>query len=159
MQYIEAPENWEKTPNSPPALFLAGGITGCPDWQNRVARMMAYTNYVVLNPRRRPFPMSEPSATEQQITWEFQHLRKADVIAFWFCKETVQPIALFELGAWSQQKEPAIVVGVESGYPRQVDIHLQMGLLGRGVVSSLDELAVRLIDMERSISVRLANNA
>jgi hypothetical protein len=158
MQYVEAPNNWERLPGQP-SVFLAGGITGCPDWQNRIARSLALTNYAVLNPRRRPFPMGDPSATEQQITWEFRHLRKADVIAFWFCKETIQPIALFELGAWSQQKDPAVIVGVEPGYPRQVDIHLQMGLLGRSVVSSLEELASQLINIEHSISVRLANKA
>ena len=158
MEYVECPKVWERLPGQP-SVFLAGGITGCPDWQKKLARELVLTNYAVLNPRRRPFPMGDPSATEQQITWEFQHLRKADVIAFWFCKESIQPIALFELGAWSKQKDPAVIVGVEHGYPRQVDIAIQMGLLGRGVVSSLEKLASQLINIEPSISVRLSNNA
>jgi hypothetical protein len=147
MEYVECPENWEPLPHQP-SVFLAGGITGCPDWQRELASMLRLTNYAVLNPRRKIFPMGDPSAAEQQITWEFRHLRKADVIAFWFCKESIQPIALFELGAWSQSRKNLVLVGVEQGYPREQDIHIQMKLLGRGVLSSLEEIANSLKAMD-----------
>jgi len=156
MQYVECPNVWERLPGQP-SVFLAGGITGCPYWQNGISRLLEYTNYAVLNPRRKYFSMGSPSAAEEQITWEFQHLRKADVIAFWFCKASVQPIALFELGAWSQQKDPMVVIGVQPGYSREQDIRIQMGLLGREVVSSLDVLADKIVLLERSVRIRLEN--
>jgi hypothetical protein len=140
MEYIEAPKNWTRLPGQP-AVFLAGGITGCPDWQREIAEKLVMTNYAVLNPRRKDFPINDPSAAENQIRWEFEHLRKADVISFWFCKESIQPIALFELGAWSSLHK-LIVIGVEPGYPREQDIYIQMALLGnKRIVSNLDDLA------------------
>jgi len=153
MEYVVAPEIWERL-RGQPSVFLAGGITGCPDWQREIAKMLVTTNYVVLNPRRNFRHME----AESQIAWEFQHLRKADVIAFWFCKDEIQPIALFELGAWSQQKDPAVVIGIESGYRREQDVVIQMGLLGRtGIAKSLEELADKIISLENSIRIRLAN--
>ncbi|WP_443041424.1 nucleoside 2-deoxyribosyltransferase domain-containing protein [Streptomyces sp. B21-083] len=38
-------------------------------------------------------------AAREQTAWEYEHLRIADVILFWFRAEAVQPIALYELGA------------------------------------------------------------
>jgi hypothetical protein len=46
------------------------------------------------------FSMNDPTASKDQIQWEFEHLRKADTILFWFPKESICPIALYELGAW-----------------------------------------------------------
>ena len=156
MEYVESPEVWKRLPGQP-SVFLAGGITGCPNWQWEVARQLNMTNYAVLNPRRKTF-VDTRGAAELQIEWEFQHLRKADLIAFWFCKETVQPIALFELGAWSQGTDPAVLIGVELGYPRALDIHIQMGLLGRGgIKSTLEELVNEIKTFERSIQTRVYN--
>ena len=141
MEYIEAPANWVKNPVRS-SVFLAGGITGCPNWQRELTEMLRATDYVILNPRRDDFPIHDPSAAELQIRWEFLHLRRADLISFWFCKDAIQPIALFELGAWSTRESTAtILIGVEPGYPREQDIYIQMSLLGRRVVSTLDDLA------------------
>ncbi|MCC9711755.1 nucleoside 2-deoxyribosyltransferase domain-containing protein [Streptomyces sp. MNU76] len=54
---------------------------------------------VVLNPRRDDFPACHVEAAREQTAWEYEHLRIADVILFWFCAEAVQPIALYELEA------------------------------------------------------------
>lgn len=158
MEYVECPKDWEPLPNQP-SVFLAGGITGCPDWQKELARELVLTNYAVLNPRRKQFPIDNHAAAEQQITWEFRYMRKADVLVFWFCKESIQPIALFELGAMAQSRTANILIGVEPGYPREQDIYLQMKLLGRGVVSSLETIASSLKAMDRGVSVRRANTA
>ncbi len=153
MKYIESPEEWDECDR--PAVFLAGGITGCPDWQKELTAMLTGTDYVVLNPRRENFPIGNPRAAEDQITWEFLHLRRASVVSFWFCKESVQPIALFELGAWSRGKDPAVIVGVEPSYPREQDVRIQMGLLGRKVLSSLEEVANELKHIYPSVAYRL----
>ena len=114
--------------------------------------MLTKTNYVVLNPRRKNFPIDNPNAAEAQIQWEFEHLRKASIISFWFCKETIQPIALFELGAWSNDKDSVVVIGVEPGYIREQDICIQMELLGhRRILSSLEDLANEIKLAEPSV--------
>jgi hypothetical protein len=126
MLYIEAP-NYGGYPHTRKALFLAGGITGCPDWQNDVVRALNDTNLVLLNPRRKNFDVSDKSATDIQIRWEYKHLQLADAVLFWFPCETLCPITLFELGAQSKSNKP-LFIGTHPNYQRQRDVYVQMGL-------------------------------
>src|SRR4051794_13020942 len=112
MRYIEAPTEYAGTGAS---VFLAGGITGCGDWQRELAELLAKSDLVVLNPRRRNFPIEDPTAAEQQIRWEFRQIRRATARLFWFPPPTLCPIALYELGAWSTRPDP-LFVGVDRAY-------------------------------------------
>lgn len=105
---------------------------------------MRLTNYAVFNPRRKDFDMQADTAYEQ-IRWEFEYLRKADIISFWFCKERLQPIALYELGAWSMTSKP-MIVGVEHGYLREFDVRTQTALARPDVeiVNTLRDLVERI---------------
>lgn len=143
MKYIEAPEEWDGHGR---AVFLAGGITDCPDWQTEMVEMMDGSDLVVLNPRRKDFPISDPDAAQAQITWEHHYLRRAGVISFWFPKETLCPIVLYELGAWSMTGKP-LVVGVEPGYQREADVRIQTRLARPGlvIVDQLEAVAARVI--------------
>jgi hypothetical protein len=100
--YVEAPTEYD---GPGPSLFLAGGISGTHDWQAEVVERLADLPLVLLNPRRRNFPMDGPSAAEGQIAWEFRHLRRATAVLFWFPPETLCPIALFELGGRTMVRE------------------------------------------------------
>lgn len=139
MKYFEAP-NWYN--GTEPSLFLAGGITGCPDWQANMVNMLENTNWVLLNPRRTNFPITDPTAAEAQIRWEWNHLRMAKAILYWFPCETLCPIVLYELGKWSRSCKP-IFVGVHPLYQRRQDVVIQT-LLERPeviVVDTLEDLA------------------
>lgn len=125
MRYVECPEIYEK--NDETSVFLAGGITNCPDWQQEMLKLLENTSYVILNPRRRIFPKDDPNAAAHQINWEYEHFRKADIILFWFPKETINPIVLYELGAWSMTSKK-IIVGVHPEYVRRVDVEIQTKL-------------------------------
>lgn len=150
MEYFEAPRYWDRLPGQF-GVFLAGGITGCPDWQSGMTKALRETNYAVLNPRRKDFPINDPSAAYEQIEWEHVHLKRADVVSFWFCKESIQPIALFELGAWSMNGKP-ILVGVEPGYPREIDVRIQLRLATDVyVVDNLPELIDDVIKFEQKL--------
>jgi hypothetical protein len=133
MRYIEAPEPIDSLRlSATPKVFLAGGITGCEDWQRKaVNRLWEIPDLIVFNPRRASFDVTDPTTAETQITWEWQALKLADVIFFWFpacdAKITVQPIALFELGRWSGRPDP-FVVGADEHYPRRFDIVQQLRL-------------------------------
>lgn len=143
MKYIECPETYRDGGNRV-TVFLAGGITGCPDWQLEMAILLNDTNLVLFNPRRAHFPIGDPNASETQITWEYEHLRRADRILFWFPKDNAAgcPIALFELGYWLGQRKP-LAVGVEPGYTREEDVRVQTQLERPeiNVVSTLQTLA------------------
>jgi hypothetical protein len=124
MEYVEAPDTYR---SEEPSVFLAGGITGCPDWQSRMVDMLEDTSLVLYTPRREDFPIEDPGAAEEQIRWEHEYLREADAISFWFPKDSVCPIALYEIGAWSMTDKP-LFVGTHPEYPRKQDVEIQTGL-------------------------------
>ncbi len=130
MQYIEAVDLVEP---KYPSIFLAGGITGCPDWQRIIKRqLISLENITIINPRRIDFPMGDPAAGVRQIEWEHDALSKADSIVFWFPKETLCPITLFELGSWAKSPKP-LIVGVHEEYMRRLDVEVQMRLARPGL--------------------------
>lgn len=129
MEYFEAPALIH---TKLPSVFLAGGITDCPDWQGEATADLAHLDVAVINPRRDNFPIHDPSAAEEQIRWEFYALSAASVILFWFpdSGSTTQPIALYELGRY-----PALarrfVIGRDLRYVRRQDVDIQVGLAFR----------------------------
>jgi hypothetical protein len=141
VKVIESPTEYQVEGDA--AIFLAGGITDCPDWQTQIIEMLKGVDVVLLNPRRANFPIHDPTAAQKQIDWEHRHLRKADSILFWFPQETLCPIVLYELGAWSMTKK-MLFVGVHPGYRRKQDVEIQTKLVRPDVevVSSLPLLAL-----------------
>ncbi len=125
-RYVQPPDSHAYV-GQESALFLAGGITGCPDWQTRAALQLCAAGVpaTVMNPRRAVFPEWEPAASRVQIAWEYEHLARADVILFWFCAESIQPIALYELGAHAA-RGAKIAVGAHPEYARRLDVVEQL---------------------------------
>ena len=55
-------------------LFLAGGISNCPDWQSEVIKMLGDTDLNIANPRR-PYGLEKTGdAAAKQIAWEHEML-------------------------------------------------------------------------------------
>lgn len=146
MKYVESPNNYQPQLQDR-SLYLAGGITGCPDWQQEIVHLLKATDLFLLNPRRKHFPIDDPTAAEFQIKWEHKHLRMADEILFWFPRETLCPIALYELGAWSMTDVP-MYVGVHPNYQRRMDIEIQTKLTRPNIkiVYSLYDLAIQVTE-------------
>ena len=127
MKYIEAPERYLTGEVS---IFLAGGITNCPDWQQEMRELLKDLDIVVFNPRRKDFPIGDPTATKKQIEWEFEMLDRADMILFWFARGSINPIVLFEYGKWlmnlrNKNNYKPIFVGIDPEYERKQDVELQ----------------------------------
>jgi len=143
MNYVEAPDMWIESDDV--KLFLAGGITNCPDWQQDMVEKLRDTELVILNPRREDFPIHDPNAAQAQIEWEFNALRAAEAIQFWFPKETLCPIVLYELGTWSMANKK-IFVGTDLGYKRIPDVIIQTQLVRPEVfvVTTLVDLASQI---------------
>lgn len=139
MIHIQPPQESETISKG---LFLAGTITGAPNWQGDILRLLSDETITVFNPRRDNFPVNDPNAAEEQIRWEYKYLRRADAISFWFAQESLNPIVLYELGAWSMT-EKTIFVGVHPKYKRKLDIEIQTKLVRPDIqiVYSLDSLA------------------
>lgn len=122
MQHIEAPNTYPSQAD----LFLGGGITNCPDWQADVVKMLEKTDIIVLNPRRSTAFTGD--IADEQIRWEYAALRSAKTVLFWFPKETLCPITLFELGVFSQKESTRLIVGTHPDYARRFDVQVQMEL-------------------------------
>jgi len=142
--YIEAPGEFDGQGKS---IFCAGGITGCPDWQARMVQLLSDSDWIILNPRRANFPIDNPKASQEQIEWEHKHLRLAQAIFFWFPQESICPIVLYELGAWSMTQKP-LFIGIHPNYPRKQDVVIQTSLVRPdiNIVYSLEELARQILD-------------
>lgn len=105
-------------------IFMAGGITGCPDWQSEILTKFYEShkqNIILINPRRENWGDFGVGSSKEQIDWEYRHLNMSDWIYFWFPKEGKCAITLFELGvALGENKN--VRIGVEPGYWRELDI-------------------------------------
>ncbi|MGD0729314.1 MAG: nucleoside 2-deoxyribosyltransferase domain-containing protein [Candidatus Micrarchaeaceae archaeon] len=124
MLYIEAPQEYEGSKKS---IFLAGSITGAADWQSVIIGLLKDEDLVILNPRRKVFHTSNSKYDEEQISWERKYMKKADAISFWFSKETLSPITLYELGEWTST-DKTIFIGIDKQYQRIEDIEIQTKL-------------------------------
>ena len=149
VRYFESPQELEKTPGQK-SIFLAGGITNCPEWQRVMMELLSESDLALVNPRRANFPIHDPSAAQKQITWEYRHLRMVDAILFWFPCETICPIVLYELGAWSMS-DKTIFVGVHPHYERRADVEIQTALVRPEieVLYSLGDLADQVMRWDK----------
>ena len=133
MEILRSPTNLNDYINSNPkrsltnfAVFLAGGITGCPPWSDQAAELLGdVPNLLLFDPRRFDFDVNNTSMEEEQIGWEVRHLSIANAILFWFPKETLCPITLFELGKAIGQNR-MFVVGCDPEYKRKNDLIHQL---------------------------------
>lgn len=150
MQYIEAP--LEDKPKYP-SVFLAGGITNCPNWQTQVCNRLRNHEITVFNPRRESFSMGNPAEASRQVWWEFYKLHRADLVSFWFSEGSLNPLALFELGAALERHNQMVLVGASPRYERRADVIYQTFLHRPNIyvdptqVSSLDALAFFIRDI------------
>eukprot|EP01087_Luapelamoeba_hula_P011947 TRINITY_DN3320_c0_g1_i1.p1 TRINITY_DN3320_c0_g1~~TRINITY_DN3320_c0_g1_i1.p1 ORF type:complete len:225 (+),score=43.06 TRINITY_DN3320_c0_g1_i1:89-763(+) len=115
------------------SLFLAGGISNCPDWQVVASRKLLAEckNLVVANPRRTNLTFDQIDPL-QQIKWEHDALRDVSARMFWFPSATLCPITLYELGAWtilSKQNGQPLFIGCDPQYARKQDVEVQTRLV------------------------------
>ena len=151
-EYTEAPH---PSPGIRPGVFLAGGISGCPNWHAEATVLLPTLvpglPIAIYNPNRASFPIDDPNAASEQIQWEFDHLQTAKVILFWFpaSGDVPQPIALYELGRYAALGR-AIAVGADPQYIRRDDVVIQLAL-GRPELRVHDSLDATCRDAARQL--------
>lgn len=142
-------------------VFLAGGITGCEHWQDKVIneleKLATYhdlRDVFVYNPRRENFDVRNPDAEIEQIRWEHDYLIRCDIVSYFFAAcESLQPITLYELGRYGKSKKTEPVITVQKGYLRERDVLIQTALDGIAVNHIPGEDAV--LQHARSIAQRV----
>lgn len=138
MIVITAPEKYVRE-DGDVFCFLAGGITGCKNWQEEVidelSRYHGTDHLIIFNPRRTEFDTSKLDSAKEQIKWEFRYLEACDIFSIYFANSpSDQPICMYELGrniVRMHEKfpgEPHIIVSVEDGYKRIEDVAVQTSL-------------------------------
>lgn len=131
-----------------PTVFLAGGITNCPDWQKPTAQRIAEElEFWVLNPRRQGvLDFRDAKSANEQILWEHHALKMSDTKLFWFPAEGMCMITLFELGRELGQFND-IRIGVHPDYIRKLDVEVQSRLMGhRTIYYDLDAMITDFIE-------------
>lgn len=144
---IEAPNKFKADYWNNQSIFLAGGISNCPDWQSEVIQMLnsrpnpvnwnnvpLYDIYKILNPRRANFDVSKEDESVKQIEWEYKALARSSKVVFWFPEETLCPITLLELGkelarrGRFERNSRNLHIGCHPNYKRKLDVKIQTRL-------------------------------
>lgn len=139
MRIITAVEPYQKKPGDV-SIFLAGGIQNTKEWQKEVIARLQNVfgnidNLVVLNPRRENFPIHDPNAAQEQITWEYNMLDVADIFSMYFAGGiSDQPICMYELGKHLERRFrnndlDRVVISSEPDYKRVQDVNIQSRLV------------------------------
>lgn len=157
--YLEAPNELETVPKGYQVIFIAGGITGVENWQARAAEVLHnLPNVLICNPRRKDFEVFKGTAgyaeSKRQIVWEKEKLDLATQIIFWFGKETVQPIVMFELGSRIKSGKQ-LFIGAHPEYPRRFDLQVQLPLYGYELpfVETLEDLLQMVTNYNRLLAI------
>ena len=176
LNVVTAPEEIKDIPRDAIKIFLAGGISGCHDWQSKCLSAMdewCYSNDIfVFNPRRESFDLANASESARQIEWEFKYLEEMDIFSMYFAKSetSVGPICLYELGRYicrMQMRFPStwmlhIVVSIENGYLRGNDVHIQTRLAAPQLFviddMSPEEHAERIMKLVNVLKMRRQND-
>lgn len=161
MRVITAPEDFNLQPNEI-SVFLAGGIQKTAEWQDEVIAALqkefADKSLVVMNPRRKNFPIHDPNAAFGQIKWEYDALEIADIFSMYFAGNTTsdQPICMLEYGKHLERRNAnndlgRLIVSSEPTYSRNQDVIIQTGLVSKDihVGKSLEEHIKMLISIVR----------
>jgi hypothetical protein len=91
-----------------PSVILYGSIEQnvAVDWQTSLASSLSDLPVTILNPRRDDWDstwvedISFPKFKEQ-VEWEMDYAKVADVIVFYFAPGTLTPVTLLELGMYA----------------------------------------------------------
>jgi len=134
-------------PNFEKIVFLAGSIENgkAEDWQEAVTNSLKYyrikDHVLLVNPRREKWnpdwlgSKEHKPELDRQINWELDYLINSTHVLFNFCKYTISPISLLELGMISMKYSQRSIlprklfVNVEEGYQRIDNVQLTMQFL------------------------------
>jgi hypothetical protein len=136
MQVITAPE---RKPITNQSIFLAGTIDDgkSEDWQSKLIEEFSEYNITILNPRRNNWGDLSDNELRKQITWEFDHLEKADIIFMYIIGTSKSPISLLEMGI--HIKDSKLIVVCEPEFYRYDNVRITCEYYNAELYDSLGE--------------------
>lgn len=128
-----------------PSVILYGSIEPDPaaDWQTSLAAYLSDLPVEIINPRCDAWDNTwvedvSDVRFKEQVEWEMDHARTADVIAFYFKPDTLTPITLLELGMYAGSGKA--VVCCPKGFYKRGNVQLVCHRYGIELLDSLDAL-------------------
>jgi hypothetical protein len=128
-----------------PSVILYGAIHSDPnnDWQTRLTALLSDLPIAILNPRRDDWDSSwiediSFAPFKEQVEWEMDHARIADVIVFYFAGEAKQPITLLELGLYAGTGKA--IVCCPEGFWKRGNVQMVCERYNIDLVDSVEEL-------------------
>lgn len=112
-------------------VFLAGAIDmgQAVNWQDQVTHELRHQSLAFYNPRRDDWDSSWEQKVEnqkfnEQVNWELDMIKEADIVFFYLPKESTAPITLMEFGIVMGAAPHKAIVCVEEGYWRRGNIEV-----------------------------------
>ena len=132
-------------------MFLAGSIEmgSAEKWQERLTKELKDEKIIAFNPRRDDWDSSwvqDPTPNtpfHQQVNWELDHIKRSDLVVFYFDPNTKSPITLMELGYCIGLKKNIVVCCPEDFY-RYGNVVIMCRLVGVTPVHTFDEFVVKI---------------
>lgn len=148
MNELKAPQPSEGSAS--PSIFFAGSIEmgKAVDWQKETTKKLQPYLGTIFNPRREDWDSSwtqsiENAQFKEQVTWELDHLEKADYILMYFAPDTQSPISLLEFGV--HYKEGKMFVACPKKFWRRGNIEVMCDRAGITLYDTLDEAVAALV--------------
>lgn len=136
-------------------FFLAGSINmgNATNWQDQLTDVLTKISeklnaeFIIYNPRRDDWDASWEQTLEnkefvEQVTWELDHMEKADVVLMYFDAEGESPITLLELGLNAQKQK--LVVCCPDEFWRSGNVYVTCQKYGIPFVKTFEELEAKL---------------
>lgn len=147
-RHIVAPSDASWPPHHR-TVFLGGSIEqgAAPEWQTPFAQriLSQHSDVTVFNPRRRNWnpkwvnhPNNKPFL--RQVSWELDHLEKADWAVMHLADDTLSPVSLIEYGFLCSQKPQTTLLSCSERFWRFGNLAIMAQRYGVFRVSSLGEL-------------------
>lgn len=121
-------ENYTLENNLNLKLFLIGNIYDCEDWQSYVIKELINIPNLTIYSNRVKNKIEDKKTREQYLVWEFNHLREADLIIFWFSGGFSVIDIFYELGMHGNSTDTPIMIGIDPKYERKQDVIIQTSL-------------------------------
>ncbi len=155
MLKVITPEKPDLVNPSAPHLFLAGSIEQgkATNWQETAidffGAQATLPDLVIINPRRENWDASFEQSIKNvdfnwQVSFELEHLEKADAVVMWLEPGTLSPISLFELGLMTGWTSAGLlnklVIGCPPGFWRRGNVEVISNRYRLRLVDSFDEM-------------------
>lgn len=144
-------------------IFLAGSIEmgKAEDWRKELVDYFSSEKIIFFNPYRKSWDSSwkqDPTPGTQfhtQVSWELDHIDKADLVVFYFDPKTQSPITLLELGH-ALGKEKNVIVCCPDGYFRKGNVVITCARHNVDVLNTKEEFFAKIKEwIQRNSKKRL----